>query len=283
MRCHSRSLPVHEQPVLRLAPVLTLVVHGSQLSVPVSSWEVWNEWHAPQLVAVATPASFCPCALQPMFRVVDRARAEPLLAACLDASKTDSDCLYYGWAFCADHLVCRQGARKHVRLAAFPARKSRTPILSACLMSRYHNFCLRTPVVSACRFTLSHRRARASLRIVCSNGAALCGRCTCRLVAYRSGKGVACHLANVGPYVATLLDAGGAPQDAPVPVPARPCRQRVICNCPSHIAGLAARAHMIAAVTLFSLSGAHGFDCRFLGARSGDPRLGRVPRAFGGA
>ena len=73
-------------------------------------WESWDEWRAEEYKAEAASDAKYPyslCTFQPVFRLVDREKAEPLMAQCIAAAKGEKECLFFGWAICGDKLFCR--------------------------------------------------------------------------------------------------------------------------------------------------------------------------------
>jgi len=60
--------------------------------------------------------------IQPIFTLVDQAKAEPFMKRCVEATKSEPGCMYYGWTICGDKLFCREayvdGAAVDAHLAA---------------------------------------------------------------------------------------------------------------------------------------------------------------------
>merc|ERR1712094_153435 len=46
--------------------------------------------------------------IQPTFTIKDLAKAEPFMKKCVDLTKTESGCTYYGWTIKDDKLFCRE-------------------------------------------------------------------------------------------------------------------------------------------------------------------------------
>merc|ERR1711908_257562 len=44
----------------------------------------------------------------PRFTVIDKSKAEPIMAAFVKKTRNESGCLYYGWSMCDDQLVCEE-------------------------------------------------------------------------------------------------------------------------------------------------------------------------------
>jgi len=59
--------------------------------------------------------------IQPVFTLIDQAKAEPFMKRCVDATKGERGCVYYGWAIRGDKLFCREcyvdGSAVNVHLA----------------------------------------------------------------------------------------------------------------------------------------------------------------------
>jgi len=59
--------------------------------------------------------------IQPTFSILDRAKAEPIMAEFVEATKRESGCVYYGWTIAGDKLFCREayvdGAAVNAHLA----------------------------------------------------------------------------------------------------------------------------------------------------------------------
>ena len=71
-------------------------------------WEVWDSFSNFEKAdgEVAASANFI--AIQPTFTLLDRAKAEPFMKACVEATKSEAGCVYYGWTICGDKLFCRE-------------------------------------------------------------------------------------------------------------------------------------------------------------------------------
>ena len=46
--------------------------------------------------------------INPTFTILNMEKAEPLMAQCMSGTKTEADCIYYGWAICDKKLFCRE-------------------------------------------------------------------------------------------------------------------------------------------------------------------------------
>ena len=71
-------------------------------------WTVWDSFEnlKKKSADVAATANFC--TIQPTFTIVDLATAEPLMKECVDATKAEKGCVYYGWTIKDDKLFCRE-------------------------------------------------------------------------------------------------------------------------------------------------------------------------------
>merc|ERR1712224_462861 len=59
------------------------------------SWKVWDSFQ-----------NFY--TIQPRFTIKDLKKAEPFMKKCVDLTKTESGCMYYGWTIQGDKLFCRE-------------------------------------------------------------------------------------------------------------------------------------------------------------------------------
>merc|ERR1712072_76394 len=46
--------------------------------------------------------------IQPTFTLVDQAAAEPFMKECVELTKTEDGCVFYGWTIKGDKLFCRE-------------------------------------------------------------------------------------------------------------------------------------------------------------------------------
>ena len=44
----------------------------------------------------------------PRFTVIDKSKAEPIMAEFVKKTRNEAGCLYYGWSLCGDQLVCEE-------------------------------------------------------------------------------------------------------------------------------------------------------------------------------
>jgi quinol monooxygenase YgiN len=96
-------------------------------------WEVWDSFSnfKKEASEVAATANFC--TIQPTFTLADRAKAEPFMKQCVEATKSEKGCVYYGWTISGDKLYCREA---YVDGAAVDAHlKNAVPIVGAMLDS----------------------------------------------------------------------------------------------------------------------------------------------------
>ena len=60
------------------------------------------------------------CSIHPHFEILDFDKAEPIMRDFFEKTKTEKDCLYYGWCLNGSHLYCREayangeGINKHL-------------------------------------------------------------------------------------------------------------------------------------------------------------------------
>merc|ERR1719327_1256331 len=55
-----------------------------------------------------TTAPYTLMTIQPTFTIKDWAAAAPIMAEFVEATKTESGCIYYGWSKTEDKLFCRE-------------------------------------------------------------------------------------------------------------------------------------------------------------------------------
>jgi len=72
------------------------------------SWKVWDSFQNFKQTSSeeASTANFY--TIQPTFTIKDLAKAEPFMKKCVDLTKTESGCMYYGWTIKDDKLFCRE-------------------------------------------------------------------------------------------------------------------------------------------------------------------------------
>ena len=73
-------------------------------------YKVWDSFNVFEKKGDEVPASNTFLTLQPTFIIKDLAKAEPFMKQCVDATRTESGCLYYGWTISDDgtKLFCRE-------------------------------------------------------------------------------------------------------------------------------------------------------------------------------
>lgn len=73
-------------------------------------WKVWDSFDNFAKVGAEMDAASSFCTVQPTFTINDLAKAEPFMQKCVDATKTEEGCMYYGWAISEDgsKLFCRE-------------------------------------------------------------------------------------------------------------------------------------------------------------------------------
>merc|ERR1712124_233776 len=71
------------------------------------SWKVWDFQNFKQTSSEeASTANFY--TIQPTFTIKDLTKAEPFMKKCVDLTKTEAGCMYYGWTIKDDKLFCRE-------------------------------------------------------------------------------------------------------------------------------------------------------------------------------
>ena len=71
-------------------------------------WKTWDDWACPTFAAGSASHSNTICTINPTFTILNMEKAEPLMAQCMSGTKTEADCIYYGWAICDKKLFCRE-------------------------------------------------------------------------------------------------------------------------------------------------------------------------------
>ena len=71
-------------------------------------WTVWDSFENLKKKGSDVAATENFCTIQPTFTIVDLATAEPLMKECVDATKAEKGCVYYGWTIKDDKLFCRE-------------------------------------------------------------------------------------------------------------------------------------------------------------------------------
>ena len=71
-------------------------------------WKVWDSFSRFKKMGLKQPAMDKFLTLQPTFTINDLAKAEPFMKDCVEATKKEAGCLYYGWTICDDKLFCRE-------------------------------------------------------------------------------------------------------------------------------------------------------------------------------
>ena len=63
--------------------------------------------------------------IQPTFTINDLAKAEPFMKKCVDLTKTEDGCMFYGWTIKDDKLFCREAYVNGKAVAAHRQRRRR--------------------------------------------------------------------------------------------------------------------------------------------------------------
>lgn len=96
-------------------------------------WEVWDTFE--NFTPTGTIVTDTLCTTTPTFTLLDLAKAEPFMQQCVEATKSEPGCIYYGWTidkaagklFCREAYVDGEAVNAHLEAAA--------PILGAMLDS----------------------------------------------------------------------------------------------------------------------------------------------------
>jgi len=71
-------------------------------------WTVWDSFENLKKTSGEVEKTQNFCTIQPTFTIKDLKAAEPLMKECVDATKTEKGCVYYGWTISGDKLFCRE-------------------------------------------------------------------------------------------------------------------------------------------------------------------------------
>ena len=72
------------------------------------SWKVWDSFQNFKQTSSEEASTADFYTIQPTFTIKDLAKAEPFMKKCVDLTKTESGCMYYGWTIQGDKLFCRE-------------------------------------------------------------------------------------------------------------------------------------------------------------------------------
>ena len=71
-------------------------------------WKVWDSFENMKKVDGENADTSKFLTIQPTFTINDMAKAEPFMKKCVDLTKNEAGCMYYGWTIQGDKLFCRE-------------------------------------------------------------------------------------------------------------------------------------------------------------------------------
>ena len=71
-------------------------------------WKVWDSFENMKKVDGENADTSKFLTIQPTFTINDMAKAEPFMKKCVDLTKTEDGCMFYGWTIKDDKLFCRE-------------------------------------------------------------------------------------------------------------------------------------------------------------------------------
>jgi len=72
------------------------------------SWKVWDSFQNFKQTSSEEASTADFYTIQPTFTIKDLAKAEPFMKKCVDLTRTEAGCMYYGWTIQGDKLFCRE-------------------------------------------------------------------------------------------------------------------------------------------------------------------------------
>jgi len=72
------------------------------------SWKVWDSFQNFKQTSAEEASTADFFTIQPTFTIKDLAKAEPFMKKCVDLTRTEAGCMYYGWTIQGDKLFCRE-------------------------------------------------------------------------------------------------------------------------------------------------------------------------------
>ena len=72
------------------------------------SWTVWDSFQNFKQTSSEEASTADFYTIQPTFTIKDLKKAEPFMKKCVDLTKSEAGCMYYGWAIKDDKLFCRE-------------------------------------------------------------------------------------------------------------------------------------------------------------------------------
>jgi quinol monooxygenase YgiN len=72
------------------------------------SWTVWDSFQNFKQTSAEEASTADFFTIQPTFTIKDLKKAEPFMKKCVDLTKSEAGCMYYGWTIQGDKLFCRE-------------------------------------------------------------------------------------------------------------------------------------------------------------------------------
>merc|ERR1712094_159221 len=72
------------------------------------SWTVWDSFQNFKQTSAEEASTADFFTIQPTFTIKDLKKAEPFMKKCVDLTKNEKGCMYYGWTIQGDKLFCRE-------------------------------------------------------------------------------------------------------------------------------------------------------------------------------
>ena len=72
------------------------------------SWTVWDSFQNFKQTSAEEASTADFFTIQPTFTIKDLKKAEPFMKKCVDLTKNEEGCMYYGWTIQGDKLFCRE-------------------------------------------------------------------------------------------------------------------------------------------------------------------------------
>ena len=72
------------------------------------AWTVWDSFQNFKKTSSEEAATQGFYTIQPTFTLKDKAAAEPFMKKCVDLTRNEKGCMYYGWTIQGDKLFCRE-------------------------------------------------------------------------------------------------------------------------------------------------------------------------------
>ena len=72
------------------------------------AWTVWDSFQNFKQTSAEEASTADFFTIQPTFTIKDLKKAEPFMKKCVDLTKSEAGCMYYGWTIQGDKLFCRE-------------------------------------------------------------------------------------------------------------------------------------------------------------------------------